>query len=126
MQEVTLPQDTEASAVSWEMVCGVENRRGEPAVAAVVEGGASVLVVVAVVLGVADDPPQPVRATAIAAQASHRTVVAGRTSTHLLTNDPSLVMEPLYEDPGAELVHPGGGTHGVHLTGVATRLCPGR
>ncbi len=103
---MTLPQDTEARAAPRETGCGVENRRGEPAVAAVVEGAASVLVVVDVVLGVADDPPQPARDTAMPTQASHRTAVAGRLSTHLLTKDPSLVMRPLYEELGAELVHP--------------------
>jgi hypothetical protein len=125
MQEETLAQDTEAIATPWDTASGAENRSGPAsAVVAVVEGAASVLVVVTVVLGVADEPPQPARATARAAQATHRTAVAGRASTHLLTSDPWLLMGPLYEELRAELVHPVGATHRVRTKLLCVNVTP--
>jgi hypothetical protein len=107
MQEVALPQDTEAKPAPLETTCGEANRRVEAGGVATEEGGTVALVVfVVAVPDVAGVPPQPVTATVRAAIVNHRPAAAGRISTHRHTDSAASSDGPLYEEFGDDLVHP--------------------
>lgn len=94
MQEVALPQDTEANPVPFERLRGEAKWRGEPPETATEVGGAPVAVVAVAgdnveAGGAAFDPPQPARVRASAAQVDNPTAVAPRTGVTTARRDPS-------------------------------------